>query len=45
MIELGQILSGLLQRTTEGKLKWNDTVQGDRFVASVDAISIVVSGD
>ena len=42
MIELGQILVGLVQRTTEGKLKWSRTVQNDRFVTSVDAISIVI---
>ena len=42
MIELGQILAGLIQRTTEGKLKWTRTVQNERFVSSVDAISIVV---
>ena len=42
MIELGQILDGLVQRTTEGKLKWSRTVQPDRFVTSVDAISIVI---
>ena len=42
MIELGQILAGLVQRTAEGKLKWRRTVQDDRFVTSVDAISIVI---
>ena len=42
MIELDQILEGLVQRTTEGKLKWSRTVQNDRFVASVDAISVVI---
>ena len=42
MIELGQILTGLVRRTAEGKLKWNRTVQSDRFVTSVDAISIVI---
>ena len=42
MIELGQILTGLVQRTTEGKLKWSRTVESDRFVTSVDAISIVI---
>lgn len=44
MIELGQILEGLVLRTTEGKLKWNRTVQDDRFVTSVDAISVVIVG-
>ena len=42
MIELGPILEGLIERTTEGKLKWSRTVPHDRFVTSVDAISIVV---
>ena len=42
MIEVGRILSGLIQRTTEGKLKWNRVVLNDRFAASVDAISIVI---
>ncbi len=42
MIDLGQILEGVVQRTTEGKLKWSRTVQNDRFVSSVDAISIVI---
>ena len=43
MTELGQILEGLVQRTTEGKLKWSRGVETDRFVASVDAISIVIA--
>jgi hypothetical protein len=42
MIEVGRILSGLIQRTTEGKLKWTRAVLNDRFAASVDAISIVI---
>ena len=42
MIELGPILEGLIQRTTEGKLKWSRTVPHDRFVTAVDAISIVI---
>ncbi len=42
MIELGQIVSGLVQRTAEGKLKWTRSVQDGRFVASVDAISITI---
>ena len=42
MIGLGQILTGLVQRTAEGKLKWNRSVSVDRFVTSLDAISIVV---
>ena len=42
MVELGQILAGLVQRTTEGKLKWSRTVSNDRFVTSVDAISVAI---
>ena len=42
MIELGQILDGLVQRTTEGKLKWSRSVHDGRFVTSVDTISVVI---
>lgn len=42
MIELGQILAGLVRRTEDGRLKWRRTIESDRFVTSVDAISIVV---
>lgn len=42
MTELGQILSGVFQRTTEGKLNWSRAVEKDRFIASVGAISIVI---
>ena len=42
MIELGQILSGLVQRTADGKLRWTRSVLDDRFVASVDAISVTI---
>ena len=42
MIELGQILEGLIRRTTDGKLKWRSSVREDQFVVSVDAISIVI---
>lgn len=42
MIELGQILTGLVQRTDEGKLKWYRSVQNNQFVTSLDAISIVI---
>ena len=42
MIELDQILEGLILRTTEGQLKWSRTVQSARFVTSIDAISIVI---
>ena len=43
MIELGQVVSGLVQRTAEGKVKWNRTVQDYRFVASIDAISVTIT--
>lgn len=42
MIELDQILDGLIQRTTDGKLNWRSSIHDDQFVASVDAISVVV---
>ncbi len=42
MIELRQILAGLVLRTSEGRLKWRRAAQDDRFVTSVDAISIMI---
>ena len=42
MIELGQILAGLVLRTSEGRLKWMRGAQNGWFVTSVDAISVVV---
>ena len=42
MIELDQILEGLIQRTADGKLRWSRTVESDQFVASLDAISVVI---
>ncbi len=43
MIEVGQILAGLVQKAEEGRLKWSRAVRNnDRFVTSVDAISIVI---
>ena len=42
MIELGEILKGMVHRTTEGKLRWNRTVENDRFVTSVGAISVAI---
>lgn len=42
MIGLDQVLTGLVQRTAEGKLKWSRTVQEDRYATSVDAISLVI---
>lgn len=43
MIELAQILTGLVERTSEGKLKWSRTVQDHRFATSIGAISVVIS--
>ena len=43
MIELSQILSGLVQRTAEGKLKWTRSVLDNRFIASIDAISVTIA--
>ena len=42
MIGLGQILSGVFQRTTEGRLKWSQSFKKDRFITSVDSISIII---
>ena len=42
MIEIGQILTGLVQRTKESRLKWRRGAQNNQFVTSVDAISIVI---
>ncbi len=44
MIELGQVLEGLVQRTEEGKLKWWPSMGSDRYVTSVGAISIAIEG-
>lgn len=42
MRDFGQILTGLVKRTEEGRLKWSKTVSQDRFVASVDTIALMV---
>ena len=42
MIEIGQILEGLVRRTTEGRLKWRKGAQNNRFVTSVDVISVLI---
>ena len=42
MTDLDQILTGLIQRTKEGKLKWSSTHQQDRFTTSVDVISVMI---
>ena len=42
MNELDKILEGLVQRTADGKLKWNRTVEDRQFVTSIDAISVAL---
>ena len=42
MADLNQILERLIQRTADGRVKWNRTVESNQFVASVDTISVVV---
>ncbi len=42
MNEIDKILEGLVQRTDDGKLKWNPSAESGEFVASVGAISVVV---
>ena len=42
MIDLDQILTGLIQRTEEGKLNWARTAEPDVFTTSVDVISVVI---
>jgi hypothetical protein len=42
MADLGQIIEALVQRTERGNLSWVETVEPNRFVASVGAISVVV---
>lgn len=42
MIELGSILEGLVQRTTERKLKWSRSALENQFITSIDTISIVI---
>ena len=42
MIDLDQILSGLIRRTQDGKLKWKPLAQRDRFTTSVDVISVAI---
>ena len=45
MIDLDQILTGLIQRTNEGKLNWSRTVESDWFTTSVDVISVMIFED
>ena len=42
MKDFSEILTGMVKRTEEGKLKWTKTVRYDRFVASVDAITLMI---
>ena len=42
MIELGQILAGLVRRMEEGRLIWRRGAQNNRFITSVDLISVVI---
>ena len=42
MANLGQIIEALVQRTERGNLSWVETVEPNRFVTSVGAISVVV---
>ncbi len=42
MSQLDNILEGLIERTTNGTLKWSRTVESNQFVTSVDTISVVV---
>ena len=36
------ILEGLIQRTTDDRLQWSATVKDDRFIASIQAISVAI---
>ena len=42
MNEMDRILEGLIRRTNAGKLRWQRYIEDDEFLASVDAISVVV---
>ena len=42
MVELGEILTGLVRRTAEGRLTWSRSVVSGRFTTSVDVISVVI---
>ena len=43
MNEMDRILEGLIRRTDAGKLRWQPAVERNEFLASVDAISVVVA--
>lgn len=42
MSQLDKILDGLIRRTEGGKLKWRRSLKLNTYVASIDAISVVV---
>ena len=42
MIDLNQILRGLVERTEEGKLKWSRGTQNGRFITSVDGVAVAI---
>ena len=42
MANLSEIIEALVQRTERGSLSWVETVEQNRFVASVGAIALVV---
>ena len=39
---INNILEGLIQRTTDDRLQWSATVKDDRFIASIQAISVAI---
>ena len=45
MIELGQILSRMVQRTADGKLEWAKSDEDGRFIVSVNTISVAIAQD
>lgn len=44
MSTIDRILAGLIQRTLEGKLKWERTAERDVFITVVDTVSVEISG-
>lgn len=42
MNELDRILDGLIQRTSDGTLRWSRGPDGDQFATSVDTISVAI---
>ncbi len=42
MNELDRILDGLIQRTSDGKLRWSRAASDDQFATSVDTISVII---